>query len=127
MKNTYYLLILFFLPLIFVNTSFSQIEVFTANDTNITVTAGEQFSVSLESNPTTGYSWAIRISEGADKILIIGSEFAKTKPGRQGEGGEQLWRFKALSTGDIKLDLIYIRPWEKEEPAKTITFYVKVE
>ena len=127
MKNTYYLLILFFLPLIFVNTSFSQIEVFTANDTNITVTAGEQFSVSLESNPTSGYSWAIRISEGADKILIIGSEFAKTKPGKPGEGGEQLWRFKALSSGDAELELFYIRPWEKEEPAKTITFYVKVE
>jgi len=127
MKNTYSLLTLFFISLIFVKTSFSQIEVFTANDTNISVSSGEQFSISLESNPATGYSWAVRIPLDAEKILIIGSEFAKTKPGKPGEGGEQLWRFKALSSGDVKLELVYIRPWEKEEPAKTITFDVKVE
>ena len=126
MKKTF-LLILIFFSFLFNNSSFSQVQVFTPNDTNITVSAGEQFSISLESNPTTGYSWAVRIPLGAEKILIIGSEFAKTKPGKPGEGGEQLWRFKALSSGDAELELFYIRPWEKEEPAKTITFYVKVE
>ena len=126
MKKTF-LLILIFFSFLFNNSSFSQVQVFTPNDTNINVSAGEQFSISLESNPTTGYNWAVRISEGADKIFIIGSEFAKTKPVKPGEGGEQLWRFKTISAGDVKLELVYIRPWEKEEPAKTITFKVKVE
>jgi inhibitor of cysteine peptidase len=118
---------LIFLLLLFSNTSFSQIEVFTAGDTNITVNTGEQFSISLESNPTTGYNWAVKIAEGADKILIIGSEFAKSNSDKPGEGGEQLWRFKAISTGEVKLELSYIRPWEKEEPVKTLTYNVKVE
>lgn len=116
-----------FLTLLFVKSSFSQITVFTANDTNISVSSKEQFIISLESNPTTGYNWAVRIPEGADKIMIISSEFAKAKTGKPGEGGEQLWRFKTLSTGEVKLELSYIRPWEKEEPDKTLTFNVKVE
>jgi inhibitor of cysteine peptidase len=121
------LLPLIFLFLLSVKSSFSQIEVFTANDTNITVTAGEQFSILLESNPATGYNWSVRIPEGAEKIMIINSEYAKSNSGKFGEGGEQLWRFKALSSGNVKLELSYIRAWEKEEPAKVIAFNVKVE
>jgi len=127
MNKQFSLLLSVFLSLLFVNSSFSQIQVFTANDTNITVSSGEQFTVSLESNPATGYNWAVRITEGAEKIIIIGSEFAKTKSGKLGEGGEQLWRFKTLYPGDVKFELSYIRPWEKEEPAKILTFNVKVE
>lgn len=122
-----FLLILIFFSLIFNKSSFSQIAVFTANDTNISVSSKEQFIISLESNPTTGYNWAVRIPDGADKIVIISSEFAKAKTGKPGEGGEQLWRFKTLSTGEVKLELSYIRPWEKEEPDKILTFNVKVE
>lgn len=116
-----------FITLLFAKLSYSQIGVFTGNDTNITLTSGEQFIISLKSNPAAGYNWAVKISEGADKIVIISSEFVKSKSPRPCEEGEQLWRFKTISRGEVKLELSYIRPWEKKEPASTITFDVKVE
>ena len=127
MNKIFSLSLFIFLSVLFVHSSYSQIEVFTANDTNITVTAGEQFTISLESNPTTGYNWSVRIPEGGEKIMIISSEYAKSKSGKIGEGGEQLWRFKTIGTGEVKLELSYIRPWKKKEPSKTLMFNVKVE
>ena len=60
-------------------------------------------------------------------ILILGSEYLTSNSGKVGEGGQELWHFKASSTGSAKLVFYYMRTWEKESPAKIITFNIKVK
>ena len=58
---------------------------------------------------------------------------AEFKPSETGEpplvgaGGWEIFRFKALSTGQTSLKLVYHRPWEEGvEPLKTFSLQVVV-
>ena len=108
-------------------SSNSQTQVFTASDTNITVYSGDQFDISLESNKTTGYSWSVSQVSAAPNVFVLGSEYASANSGKVGEGGQELWHFKANAAGSAKLVFYYMRQWEKEQPVKTVTFNVKIK
>jgi predicted secreted protein len=89
---------------------------------------GQILVVTLESNPTTGYSW--QQAENQEPILEQMGE-AEFKPSETGEsplvgtGGWEIFRFKAISPGQMTLKLIYRRPWEEGvEPVKTFTLDV---
>jgi inhibitor of cysteine peptidase len=116
-----------FLSLFYTKISFSQVEVLSDKDTSVTFKAGDKFSISLDSNPSTGYTWAICITDGSENLLILNSEFASPRPPVPGQGGTQIWHFKILSPGNIKIEFRYMQPWSDEEPAKTLVFKVKVE
>lgn len=78
---------------------------------------GQSLVITLGSNPTTGYRWALMA--GFDQtVLKVGSH--KYEMGREarekklvGAGGEEVWHFKALSKGCTSLNLGYHRPWEE--------------
>jgi len=99
----------------------------------VEVEEGLRFSLVLESNPTTGYSW--RLAEPLDDELLklVSSEF-EAKGGPHGEGeemvgapGEEVWTFEALKAGKTEVKLEYVRPWEKDvKPEKTVTFEVEI-
>ena len=104
---------------------------FTASDSTIGVAKGEEFTIILDSNPTTGYSW--RLAQPLDgKILaLVGSEYLQPTPSGKtpivGAGGKDLWVFKALAQGNAEISLEYVRAWEKESrPAQTAAFKVVV-
>lgn len=78
---------------------------------------GELLVVRLPANPTTGYSWNLRISDKG----ILNQENADYHPSqnngkRVGAGGEQYWKFRARKSGTTKLLFSYARPWEKGVP-----------
>jgi len=90
---------------------------------------GQILVVTLESNRTTGHSWAV--AENQDSILkqIGNSEYksSKSDPPMVGAGGWEIFRFKAVGSGQTTLKLIYRRPWETDvEPLKTFTIDVVV-
>ncbi len=91
---------------------------------------GQVLVVTLESNPSTGYSWSV--VENQDSILeqVGESEFVQPEqsdPPMVGVGGWEVFRFKAVSTGQETLELIYRRSWETDvEPANTFTIEVVV-
>jgi len=94
----------------------------------VNVTLGEQFSLFLESNRTTGYLW--ELSNPVDNTIIrfAGTEYRPPKTGLVGAGGSEEWRFEALGKGKTQISLKYVRPWEKEAPpAKTATFTINVD
>ncbi len=124
MKKTFFLFSIILFSLFLTQFSFSQIKSYTEKDTNITLLPDEQFSIKLESNATTGYSWAVSVNEGCGNIYILGSEYVSLKEGKTGEGGEQIWRFKTMNGGVIQLVFSYLRPWEEENPAKILKFNV---
>ncbi len=91
---------------------------------------GQILVVTLESNPTTGYRW--EVAEIQESILEQMGE-AEFKPSQTGEpplvgaGGWEIFRFEAISAGQMTLRLVYHRPWEEGvEPLKTFSIQVVV-
>ncbi|MBN2186069.1 MAG: protease inhibitor I42 family protein [Dehalococcoidia bacterium] len=86
-------------------------------------------TVSLASNPTTGFQWEeVKIS---DEELIYQTEHNFISPqdtGVVGASGKDVWSFKTLDSGTSNLIFEYSRPWEngeKDEWTFALTLVVK--
>ncbi|MFH1725215.1 MAG: protease inhibitor I42 family protein [Elusimicrobiota bacterium] len=77
---------------------------------------GERFSVSLESNPTTGYGWRLARPLDGTVLELVDSGYEDPPPGLVGRGGREIWTFKAVGRGRATIELEYTRPWEKGKP-----------
>jgi inhibitor of cysteine peptidase len=88
---------------------------------------GQTVVLNLDSNPTTGFSWAIA---DVDKNVLrpLGdSSFQPSNTNLTGAGGVESFRFEAANAGLTTLKLIYRRPWETGvAPARTFTVQVAV-
>jgi inhibitor of cysteine peptidase len=91
----------------------------------IQVKVGEGFTIRLEANETTGYTW--RGNERFDRsyLELTGSPYQPAQPQRPGSGGEQLYHFKALKAGTTQIKLTYKRSWEATPSDKTVVFTVR--
>lgn len=78
------------------------------------VPIGGTFEWKLESNPSTGYSWAI----GFGEPLSVESEFI-TKSDLCGAPGIQCIRITSADAGEFRVVAEYKRPWENCEPLET--------
>jgi len=90
---------------------------------------GKLLVVTLESNPSTGYQW--ELVENNDSVLKqFGQKEYKppetSNPRVVGAGGCEIFRFKAVSNGQMTLELVYHRSWEDVEPLKTFSIQVTV-
>jgi len=99
-------------------------------DSQVVLEQGQYLVVTLESNPTTGYRW--EVVENQDSILEQVGE-VEFKPSEQsdppiaGAGGWEIFRFKAVSAGQMTLEHVYRRSWETDvEPVKTFSIEVIV-
>ena len=104
----------------------------TVNESNsgsqIYLSVGETFVVKLASNPSTGYSW--NLSAITNTSIINKTSNAYIPPSVQipGRGGQETWKFQALSVGTATISMKYIQPWEPEaEPADTFEITVSVK
>jgi inhibitor of cysteine peptidase len=97
------------------------------NGQGIEVAAGDLLVITLESNPTTGFGWQLSgIDE--DLLALIESRYEpgeNAEQGMVGAGGNEVWTFKALTTGVTTISMEYSRPWEGGEKAVQ-TFEVTV-
>ena len=99
----------------------------TDNNTTINVTAGEFLVVTLEGNPTTGYTW--EVTEPLDEQVLrqVGEIAFVPESDLIGAGGVQIATFEAVGAGEATIKLVYHRPWETEvEPVDTFTVNVTV-
>jgi len=92
----------------------------------IDLNEGQVLVVTLEANPSAGYTW--EAVEANEKILRQTGEIEfEPGSGLLGAPGNQILRFEAVSGGQTTLKLIYHRPWEKGvEPAGTFSIQVVV-
>jgi predicted secreted protein len=87
-------------------------------------------TIQLESNPTTGYSWAIIEYDPAVLQPQGEPEFVSEAAGQQrvGAGGWEILRFQPVATGQTQLKLGYRRPWESNvELVESFTVAVTVQ
>lgn len=86
------------------------------------VAPGETFAITLESNPTTGYSWQAQYDQ---TLLELVDQTFEPSSDLAGAGGQETLVFKALQNGNTKVTTVYKRPWE-DTSIKTQVFDVKI-
>jgi predicted secreted protein len=77
---------------------------------------GHDFTITQESNGTTGYLWQFAKPLDRSALKLMRSEYisAKNKPNMQvGTPGKQMWRFNAIKPGRTSIYFEYVRLWGK--------------
>jgi inhibitor of cysteine peptidase len=91
----------------------------------VQVAVGEEFSIRLPGNPSTGYSWEPQDLDASLFEQAGEPEFESSDPSLVGAGGDVTLTFRVLKAGTASLTLVYHRPWETDaEPADTFTLTV---
>ncbi|MFA7682328.1 MAG: protease inhibitor I42 family protein [Candidatus Peribacteraceae bacterium] len=92
---------------------------------NISASVDETFTIALESNPTTGFSWQYEADDAyvelVDEVYEQGGA-----PGIVGAGGVQTFTFRAVAAGETVITLKYMRPWESVQPLETRIYTVTI-
>jgi inhibitor of cysteine peptidase len=80
----------------------------------VQVASGSLLTVTLCSNPTTGFQWSetAQISDQTVLQQIDHKLVSAEEPGVVGAPGQEVWTFKALEKGTASLSLEYSQPWE---------------
>ncbi len=89
---------------------------------------GDRFTIPLEANHTTGYSW--RLAQQPDPAILkqLGEKYDEDNSGSVGAGGIETWTFQAMAKGATTLVFEYARPFEKNvPPAKTSKFRITIK
>jgi len=95
----------------------------------VKVPADSSLTVTLCSNPTTGFQWSESAQISAPAVLqqtehqFVGPESEPPPP--PGTPSQEIWTFKALNKGTSTISLEYSRPWEGGEKG-TWTFVLIV-
>ncbi len=84
---------------------------YTGGDSGKTITVGngETFTVKLDENPTTGYSWDMAAGDG---LQIVSDRYVPNATQMLGSGGYHEWTIKAVKNGTYTVSGVYKRPWE---------------
>ena len=88
----------------------------TPTDKPIKAAAGTQFTIELESNPTTGYEWQPAFSP--EQVALVRRELRPAGGQAGGEGpavgagGTERFVFEALAAGTTAIGMALKRSWE---------------
>ncbi|MGB3904899.1 MAG: protease inhibitor I42 family protein, partial [Anaerolineae bacterium] len=95
----------------------------------IELTEGQVLAISLESSPSTGYTWQVAEADAAEGGEGIVRQMSRIEFDPDslllGAPGIETLRFEPLAEGQITLQLVYRRPWEDVEPIRS--FSVRVQ
>ena len=101
------------------------------SDPQVTIepSAGKEFKLIIESNPTTGYHWEIVGELDKNVVEFVSKDYKSTSdPNLAGGGGVDIWVFKAVGAGETTVTLGYSPPSNTPvDPEQTKTFTVKVK
>jgi len=79
------------------------------------VEQGNTFTVSLEGNPSTGYSWTLENANDLKGVESLGYEYieGESEEDMVGVGGNFYFKFQVKETDELPtLKFAYMRPWE---------------
>ncbi len=83
----------------------------------------DQFAISFNSNPTTGFRWELTSSSLANLELASSDkygEFVASARSALGAGGKQVYSFRTVHAGSEALEFVYRRPWTEEQAKKVV-------
>ena len=79
-------------------------------DVPIEVILGENFTISLESIPSTGYMW--KEEYDSTMIELLKPEEFVSRSSAIGGGGEEILEFQAKRVGETQIKMKHQREWE---------------
>ncbi|GEM_PF-1090015 len=108
--------------------------VFSSPKNKIVVTEqNPEFTITLKSNPTTGYSWDVA---KIDDLIFknTGHKYVAPNTKLMGASGYEVWTFKAIypTTYKFRVNQVghvvmeYKRPWEKNEKPTVVEHFMIV-
>jgi len=91
------------------------------NGKTVKVAAGSTVILTLESNPTTGFSWTKADKVDKDILKLERNDYMQgpNPNGLVGVGGTTVIIYRALKPGKAKIDLTYMQPWEPDSKFNT--------
>ena len=92
----------------------------------VTISDDGFVTVTLCSNPTTGFQWSdpAQISDQT-RLQQTSHEFVPPASDLVGAAGKEVWTFKAFQKGTVEVSMEYRRSWEDDEEAER-TFLLTV-
>ena len=85
------------------------------NGRSVSINAGQNISINLRANPSTGYRWSVAGNDEAILPLISRDyKQREAEPGMVGVGGTLNLIFKGIKAGQVKLKLEYSKPLASE-------------
>ncbi len=83
------------------------------NNTSQIVALLKEFSVTLPSNPATGFGWKVA-SYDREFLQLLRRRYQKPEQPSPGAGGQELFDFLPLKSGTTSIVFHYQRPFEKQ-------------
>ena len=83
--------------------------------TPLVMRSGQELTLTLPSDPTSGYRWTIL--QRSDNLKPLGPEVFREQrqdQGGIGSAGQSLWRFRAQDAGNAHLALEARQPWDTQ-------------
>ncbi len=118
-------LILVLCLLVLAGCTKSADQYYTEGSQSVEIAGGEQFTIKLESNITTGYEWQVEYDDSL--LALLESEYVPDdEDGPPGSGGAQFFTFEGLKSGATEIILVYKQPW-MEEIDQELVFAVTIE
>lgn len=94
---------------------------------SIEVMIGQEFSIELEANATTGYQWQLANPLNNSIIELLSTEYRVSEKALAGAGCKEIWKFRVVDQGETIISMKYIRPWEKDiPPVRNVHFRVVI-
>ena len=109
-----------------VEASCARKKIYGEATSSIEVVVGEQFTIMLAANPTTGYSWTVSRQADPTVVAPVDSDYQPDPSSVVGTGGHQRLTYQAVGRGTTTINLDYRRPWESTTTEKSATFTVIV-
>lgn len=88
--------------------------------------AGQNFTIMLKANATTGYQWQFAKPLDENLVQLTSSKYLANKTNLVGAGGKQVWMFKALKAGQTNISFKYVRSWERNTPPQNEESYLVI-
>jgi inhibitor of cysteine peptidase len=106
----------------------AKVKVYGKDDTTIFAKVGEEFTITIDENPTTGYQWRFSVSD--EKIVSMSKdEYVPDSRAEdvEGAGGQRVLTFKANAKGNTTINMVYERSWEKSEDDEKLSYEIEVK
>lgn len=106
-----------------------SVIVYSESKPNIVVDPSHSsFTLKLESNPTTGYSWFLHEYDD-DLIQPVSHQFEQGEKKLMGAPGYEIWKFKVRKEAFVvpqqtTIRFLYARPWEGAENSTQAVFRI---
>jgi len=98
--------------------SVSAQDSFSRRYKSIRIPLGKTFTISLDSNPSTGFSWLLVDISDKKALEIVKKEYVNTGSLTVGAAQTEQWSFKTINPGKTVLTFEYRQSWEDNEQAQ---------